>query len=142
MDFLLGPQRPEVALPQRARSAPRKARDDSCGGPVPGSAHAATLVAARAAACRNVHPSGAARTHPKSAPRFAAKAQRRRASQHAALPAPTARHGLTRARTAAAVSRSNPQSAKAHAIAAKEYSRRASISAGTTVCVAQQAVQR
>jgi len=110
---------------------------------VPGltGARAASVIAARAATCLAVHVVGAARTA-KSRPSRTATTHLRKDTQPAAAVAPTATHGLMRARTSLSAISVTPKKASAKAIAAAEKSRFASTSRGVTVCVARHLVQR
>lgn len=104
------------------------------GGPVDGTALAASVVAARCATWRAVHASGARRTL-KSRPSRTASAHRITVPHVAAEAGPTCVHGLTRLRTSASASPATPYNAIAKATAPAEYSRFLSISRGATVVV-------
>ena len=87
--------------------------------PAPG-AHAASVVAARAATWRSEASPGSARTTGNSRQARTALDHRRRLAQPAAAVAPTMVKGLTRRRTSGGASPVTPQSANASAMAPAE----------------------
>ena len=100
-------------------AAPRNAAESMGRPPSPG-AHAASVVAARAATCRSEASAGSARTTGKSCRARTAPDHRRRLAQPAAAVAPTTVKGLTRLRTSGGASLVTPQSASASAMAPAE----------------------
>lgn len=99
-------------------------------------AAAASVVAARSASCRGVHPAGAGRTALKSRPSPMALVHRGSVRQPAEAVAPTTHHGLTRSRTSRAGSPVTPKKARARAMADAAKSLLVSVSRGATVSVA------
>lgn len=133
---------PHAAAPHAACTAPRKACTARGGEGALGGAWPATVLATCAAALRAAHPSGQGRTRNNSLPSATASTHSSGVRQRRAEVAPTCTQGLTRPRTAASPSPTTAHNAKAHTIAASEYSRRVHTSHGATVHVAPHAWQR